>query len=864
MSGADLNSKDKQTLMVVDDDPINIRLLELLFQNDYALVTACSGEQAIALANSERPDLILLDVIMPDMDGFDVLKVLKEQSITHAIPVLFVTAKLTSEDETHGLELGALDYITKPINTKAVQAKVRTHMEVIRHRHFIESLAQDQYKSLALKSLESYKDRIQHEQSVKSHLQMIATEKSRLKAALWASGNELWDWNLNTGITQRSNELGWLELPESTHEKGGRSYAQYIHPKDVESFTDALQQHLEGGREDYVAEYRLKDIKGDWVWVHDQGQVITRDDQGKPLRMCGTLRDISQRKESERALRTIAISFKNTSDGVWISDQNFLIEEINDAYSEITGFKFEESVGKTVPFVEVEEGDSNEISVIKQALEEEGKWSGELWGRGKDSNYLQEIHIDRVNNDEDESVQYVGVFSDITYRKKAEEELRKLANYDSLTGLPNRALFNERIDQLLKRRNNLNIRFGLLFIDLDSFKRINDSMGHGAGDELLIEVSRRLLTIERGDDLVARLGGDEFVMLIDNIADSHVAAKVAQRIIDMLATPCKLSGHEIILTASIGIAVYPDDGETATLLLQKSDKAMYASKTAGRNVYHFFDESMNAHALERLTLETQLRNAVKSEDIGLHYQPKVNMVTGALEGLEVLARWNLNGKMVPPDLFISIAEQIGLIIPLGEMILMKACRQYQAWIKQGICHGRMAVNISAQQFLMDDLVERVEKILERTGLSVEYLELEITESTVIKDTKKAIEHMQALRDSGIYLAIDDFGTGYSSLNYLKQFPINTLKIDRCFIDDMLKSEQNTNIVLLIINIAHTLGLSVVAEGVETVEQSNAIRNLGAEEMQGYLFSRPLPANDYEALLIENPNLYETDRLLRVK
>ncbi len=309
--------------------------------------------------------------------------------------------------------------------------------------------------------------------------------------------------------------------------------------------------------------------------------------------------------------------------------------------------------------------------------------------------------------------------------------------------------------------------------------------------------------------------------------------------------------------ASIGVAVYPDDGESATDIMRHADRAMYEAKKQGKNSYKFFSQEMNNHALRRLTMESELRKAVDNDQIDIHYQPKVDLVTGEMNGAEALARWNFDGEAIAPDVFIAIAEESGLILPLGEFILTKACYQYKSWIDKGLASGKLAVNISARQFMVDDLVQTVAAVLDGSGLSAKFLELEITETTVIQDAEKAVAQMYALRELGVSLAIDDFGTGYSSLNYLKRFPINTLKIDRSFVKDMNSSQQNRNIVQLIIRIAHTLGLKIVAEGVETKDQAEMIKDFKAEDMQGYLYSRPVNAQEFEEMLRKSPNLYES-------
>jgi diguanylate cyclase (GGDEF)-like protein len=437
-------------------------------------------------------------------------------------------------------------------------------------------------------------------------------------------------------------------------------------------------------------------------------------------------------------------------------------------------------------------------------------------------------------------------------RRKAEERIRHLAHYDELTGLANRNMINQRLNQALARARRNDKPLAILFIDLDRFKNINDTLGHGAGDNVLKEVAERLRECLRDSDTIGRLGGDEFVVLLEELSEPMHSAAVAQKIITAVAKPYTLDAQEFHITASVGISAYPADSEDMQSLLKNADIAMSRAKELGKNNYQFYSAQMNRHTLDRLALESSLRRALERNEFVLHYQPKVDIRSGRITGMEALMRWQhpTNG-LIPPMQFIPLAEETGLIVAIGEWVLRAACAQSQSWRKQGLPPLRLAVNLSARQFNHEHLLQDVEKVLNDTGLDPTGLELEITESMVMHDPERAVMLLNKLRAMGISISIDDFGIGYSSLGYLKRFPVDSLKIDRSFIMGLPLDNDDAAIAQAIIAMAHTLKLSVIAEGVETDEQLRFLRDHLCDEVQGYYFSKPVPKHEFASLVLNN-------------
>lgn len=447
------------------------------------------------------------------------------------------------------------------------------------------------------------------------------------------------------------------------------------------------------------------------------------------------------------------------------------------------------------------------------------------------------------------------VAQDITERKKSVERLNYLASHDALTNLPNRTLFYDRLGQAISRVAWRNRFAAVLFLDLDRFKVINDTLGHAVGDLLLQVVAERLGSLLRSGDTVARLGGDEFVIILDDVAKAEDVAKVCQKILEALSMPFFLKEHELFITASIGISLFPNDGRDAETLLKNADTAMYKAKEQGRNNYQHFSPSMNVKALERLSLETNLRYALERDEFLLHFQPFVSLATGEIVGMEALIRWrHPQLGMVPPSQFIPLAEETGLIVPISEWVLKAACEQNKKWQNEGLKPIRMAVNLSARQFYEKDFQKGVISILRKTGLDPNYLELELTESIFMKNAEATIRALDELHQIGIAISIDDFGTGYSSLGYLKRFPVNKLKIDQSFVRDAVQDSEDAAITNAIVVLGRTLQLKTIAEGVETIEQLELLRSIGCDEIQGYFFSRPLPADEATKILVEKKSL----------
>ena len=552
---------------------------------------------------------------------------------------------------------------------------------------------------------------------------------------------------------------------------------------------------------------------------------------------------------SRRDLHLARKVIEASLDGIMICNPKGLVEFVNPAFTHLTGYSFDEAVGQNPRFLQSGLHDRVFYEGMWAGLHAHGLWQGEVWNRRKSGEIFPEwLTINVIRDDDGAITQYAAVFSDISERKRTEERIKNLAYFDVLTALPNRRLFTDRLQMAIAHAHRHGSQLAIMFLDLDLFKRINDSLGHGVGDQVLCEVATRLVHCVREGDTVARLGGDEFVVLLPELDHLEDVAKLADRVICQVKQPLKVDEQELYVTASVGIAIYPEDGLTDETLIKNADTAVYRAKDLGRNSYQLYTPAMNARSFEHLAMEAALRHALERHEFVLVYQGKIDLLSRRMSGVEALLRWrHPEMGLVSPAEFIPLAENMGLISEIGAWVLRTACRQCQSWQQLGLPKVRMAVNVSTLQFREGDIVELVRRSLAESGLAPQYLELEITESVLMQRVEENALVLQQLRAMGVHISIDDFGTGYSSLSYLKRIPIDALKIDRSFVKDITEDGDGATIVSTIIDLAHNLKLRAVAEGVETQEQAQFLRARGCDEIQGFLVSRPVSAEDLISL-----------------
>ncbi|MXR36813.1 bifunctional diguanylate cyclase/phosphodiesterase [Craterilacuibacter sinensis] len=674
----------------------------------------------------------------------------------------------------------------------------------------------------------------------------LGAQAQQLALAMTASGEGLWDWNLAT--QQVSHNAQWcrlLGLDPSHLSHATDFFIHLIHPHDRPAVQARIGTCLQD-KGSYVSEHRLRHHDGHYVWVLDRGDVVERDEAGTVLRMVGSLSDISQRRAADEELR-IAASVFDAQEGMLIVGADQRILRANRAFGEISGYNGPDLAGQSPLLLRTGKYDMDFYNGIWEAVASSGSWQGELWIKHQQGRFIPVWMTGSAIWDDGGTIShYIVTLSDLSQYKAAEREIHRLAFYDPLTGLPNRRLLLERIEHALLTHQRSGNEGALLFIDLDNFKPLNDSYGHEMGDRLLKEVAERLGQRLRQDDTIARLGGDEFVVLLENLDSEPAKAAsqtehVAEILSDLLAQPYHLDSHTHHCTGSIGIALFSDAAGRADELLRQADLAMYQAKTAGRNALRFYDQAMQTAVQQRLTQEHALREAIAAQQFVLHYQKQVDN-NGAATGYEALLRWKHPQRgLIAPGYFIALAEETGLIIPLGRWVLEQACQQLARWSKEEDCaHLRLAVNISPLQFQQDDFVDTVIAILQQSGATPERLELELTESLLLSDIAHAADKMHRLRKHGVLFSLDDFGTGYSSLSYLKHLPLNQLKIDKSFVDDITHSTSADAIVRTIIALAHSLELNVIAEGVETAQQRDFLLANGCKHHQGYLYEKPAP------------------------
>lgn len=570
------------------------------------------------------------------------------------------------------------------------------------------------------------------------------------------------------------------------------------------------------------------------------------------LRTAALTAEIAERKQAEVSIRKLSSAMEKVADSIFITDANGVIEYVNSAFVIVTGYERDEAIGKSAGIIKSGSHDEKFYAQIWETLLRGEVYRNVIVNRRKDGQlYHEAVTITPLTDPQGHVTHFISSGKDMSESIQAQERLHHLAHHDALTGLPNRVLFVERLKHALQRANHRKRAVAVMFLDMDRFKMVNDTLGHEAGDRLLQAMASRLLACVREGDTIARFGGDEFAGLLNDVASPEDVAPIVGKFLEALAPPFVIDGHELFVGGSIGVSLYPDDGADPQTLMKNADTAMYCAKQRGGNSSEFYYAGMNENALARLGMETGLRHALDRQEFIVHYQPQIDLKNGDVVGFEALLRWERpDVGPVSPKEFIPVLEETGLIVPVGEWMLRTACEQHRAWRAAGLPPLRMAVNISSRQFEASDLPETLQRVMQDATMPAEFLELEITESILMKNAARDMQALQALNAIGMRFAIDDFGTGYSSLIYLKRFPIDILKIDKAFVRDITDNGDDAAIVRAIITMAHSLGIQALAEGVETREQVEFLRQQGCDLAQGYYFSPPLSASETERFLAE--------------
>jgi len=659
-----------------------------------------------------------------------------------------------------------------------------------------------------------------------------------------------WNLDLLTGKAYWSDEeYRLLGYEPNSVEPCIDNFIKAIHPDDLALVQDEMQKSMDPNNiGEYQIVHRVITAQGDRV-VDERGKVDF-DDSGKPIRMFGTTADISQLVESENKIKLYAEVFKQNPDAIIITDKQNCIIAANSAFETLTGYDVKEVIGQNPSMLSSDKTSKDVYEEMWHSLKEYGKWQGQVIDKRKDgSHFPKRLSINAIKDSRGDIINYVANFADITEQLEARQQIEYLAHYDTVTGLPNRYSLDERLAQALKHAHRSKSKLAVIFIDLDHFKHINDSMGHLAGDNVLKEISNRLKVATRRDaDVIARLGGDEFVIILTELENSTVAALIATTIISSVSQPFIIDGLELHTSASLGISVFPDDADNKQDLMKNADLAMYHSKELGRNQFQFFNESLDKNIKEIIGLDTALRSAIKQRELEVYYQPKVSSDTEEIVGFEALLRWIHPTKgFIPPDKFIPIAESTGQINEIGAWVLEQVCLQLSEWsIHNHNIH--IAINVSVQQLQSATFINEVTEIFQRHDISLGQIQVEITESVAMENPENTIRQLHSLHDLGIKIAIDDFGTGYSSLAYLKRLPLHFLKLDREFVRDIETDPNDRSICDATISLSHSLGMKVIAEGVETEMQKQYLSGKGCDYFQGYYFGKPMPATEAGQLI----------------
>ena len=822
------------SIVIVEDERIvaldlSHRLTELGYR---VLRTVARGEDAIAAVDTLRPDLVLMDInIEGAIDGIEAAARILDMSRT---PVVFMTAYAEDETLARAQACKPYGYLIKPYETRELHATIQVALA----RHDADA--------------------------------SVARSEERLGLAMDAADLAVWEWDAATDRVVASRRPTPPPRPGPAARAAPAAAAAAAVSREASALvperTDApgigLAELLDGIADDEREAIRDALLRGETVggvwqqrrdpgpsrWIELHARPVTRarqdtrpaDDAAVALpRVVGVLRDVTARREGEERLRQAGIVLERIADAIVMIDARHRIVSVNPAFSALTGWSAEAAIGCDVDALLHE---PPHPPGFYEALDDtpDGHWRGEVGLRRRAGHLLTALEsISRVPAGEDDSVRYVLTCSDLTSMRQAQEQLSYLAHHDVLTGLPNRVLLDERLDHELQRARRHRLGLALMFIDLDGFKTINDSLGHAAGDQLLQEVGKRLRAAIRDGDTAARLGGDEFVVVMTDLAHPEDAAVLAAKLLTLLCEPVELNGERVTVSASIGVAVHPQDGTDRGALMMAADSAMYAAKAHGRNHVSFYTRALARRAHRRLDVEQGLRRSLERGEMALQFQPVVSLTDGRLLAAEALLRWRRSdGEEVSPNRFVPIAEDSGQIEALGMFALDRVCEQLCAWRRSGLSPPRICVNVSPRQLERGDFAAHLRAALTEFALPPEQIEIEVTE-TALRSGDASLRQLQTIRALGVHIAIDDFGTGYSSLSALKNLPLDRLKIDRSFVHDLPHDPSAMAIVQTIVAMSRTLGLQLTAEGIETAEQLAALRALGCEAGQGYLLGVPL-------------------------